>query len=57
LAKEMTYMGHQLFLFDLDECHFQTVHRLRPQSPATPVASIAPVWEQTDVQQPRSANL
>lgn len=29
----------------------------RPASPPTPVVSITPVWEQTDVQEPRSANL
>jgi putative transposase len=29
----------------------------RPASPPTPVVSITAVWEQTDVQQPRSANL
>jgi putative transposase len=29
----------------------------RPASPPTPVVSPTPLWEQTDVQQPRSANL
>ena len=29
----------------------------RPASPPTPVVSITPVWEQTNVQEPRSANL
>src|SRR2546426_4495214 len=29
----------------------------RPASPPTPVVSIAPTWEGSDVQEPRSANL
>lgn len=29
----------------------------RPASPPTPVVSIAPTWEASDVQEPRSANL
>ena len=29
----------------------------RPASPPTPVVCVAPLWEQTDLQEPRSANL
>jgi len=29
----------------------------RPASPPTPVVSIAPTWEGSDVQEPRNANL
>jgi putative transposase len=29
----------------------------RPASPPTPVVSITPVWEQTDLQETRSANI
>jgi putative transposase len=29
----------------------------RPASPPTPVVSVTPAWTQTDVQEPRSANL